>query len=44
MLEPQARAALLRSGLVAALAFSACGGILHCMALVENDHAIEVGA
>ena len=43
MLEPQARASLLRGGLVAALALAA-DGVLHRMALVENDHSIEVGA
>ena len=36
-------AALLRGGLVAALALAA-GGVLHGVALVEDDHAVEVGA
>ena len=43
VLEPQARAALLRGGLVAALAFAA-DRVLHGVALVENDHSVEVGA
>jgi hypothetical protein len=43
VLEAQARAALLRGGLVAALALAA-GGVLHGVALVENDHSVEVGA
>ena len=43
VLEPQARAALLRGGLVAAFALAA-GGVLHGVALVENDHSVEVGA
>ena len=43
VLEPQARAALLRRRLVAALALAA-GGVLHGVALVEDDHAVEVGA
>ena len=43
VLQPQARAALLRGGLVAAFALAA-GGVLHGVALVENDHSVEVGA
>ena len=43
VLEPQARAALLRGGLVAALALAA-DRVLHGVALVENDHSVEVGA
>ena len=43
VLEPQARAALLRGGLVAAFALAA-DGVLHGVALVENDHSVEVGA
>ena len=38
MLKAQPRAFLLRGGLVAAR------GILHRVALVENDYPIEVGA
>lgn len=43
VLEPKARTALLRGGDVAAFALAA-GGILHGVALVEDDHSIEVGA
>ena len=43
VLEPQARAPLLRGGLVAAFALAA-DGVLHRVALVENDHSVEVGA
>src|SRR3546814_892413 len=43
VLEPQARAALLRGGLVATLALAA-GCVLHGVALVEDDHSIEIGA
>ena len=43
VLEPQARAPLLRGRLVAALALAA-DGVLHGMALVEDDHSVEVGA
>ena len=43
MLQAQARPTLLGGCLVAALAFAA-GGILHRMALVEDDHSVEVGA
>ena len=41
VLEAQPGAALLRGGLVAALAFAA-GGVLHRVAFVENDHAVEI--
>src|SRR3546814_9012413 len=40
VLEPQARAALLRGGLVATLALAA-GCVLHGVALVEDDHSIR---
>ena len=43
MLKPEARASLLRRGLVAALALAA-DGVLHGVALVENDHSVEAGA
>ena len=43
VLKPQAGAALLRGGLVAAFALAA-GGVLHGVALVEDDHAVEIGA
>ena len=43
VLEPQAGAALLRRLLIAALAFAAAG-VLHGVALVEHDHAVEVAA
>ena len=43
VLEPQPRAALLRGGLVAAFALAA-DRVLHGVALVENDHSVEVGA
>ena len=43
VLEPQARAALLRGGLVAAFALAA-NRVLHGVALVEDDHSVEVGA
>ena len=41
MLKPQARAALLRRRLVAALALLA-GGVRHGVRLVEQDHAVEI--
>ena len=40
MLEPQARASLLRRRLVAALALTA-DRVLHGVALVENDHSVK---
>ena len=43
VLEPQARAALLRRLLIAALGLAAAG-VLHGVALVEDDHAVEVAA
>ena len=43
VLEPQAGAALLRRLLIAALAVAAAG-VLHGVALVEHDHAVEVAA
>ena len=43
VLKPKSGAALLRGGLVAAFSLAA-GGVLHGMALVENDHAVEIGA
>ena len=43
MLEPESGATLLRGGLVAAFALAA-GGVLHGVALVENDHSVEIGA
>ena len=43
MLEPQARAPLLRGRLVAALALAA-DRVLHGVALVEDDHSVEIGA
>src|SRR3546814_17109343 len=43
VLKPKARTALLRGGDVAVLALAACG-VLHGVALVEDDHSIEVGA
>jgi hypothetical protein len=43
MLEPQARAPLLRGRLLTPLALTA-NGVLHGVALVENDHSVEVGA
>ena len=43
VLQAQARAPLLRGGLVAAFALAA-GGVLHGMALVEDDHSVEIGA
>ena len=43
VLEAQARAALLRGGDVAAFALAATG-VLHGVALVENNHSVEVGA
>ena len=42
VLQAQARAALLRGRLIAAFAFVA-SGILHGMALVEDDDAVEIG-
>ena len=42
VLEPKSSAALLRGGDVTAFALAA-GGVLHGVALVENDHSIEVG-
>ena len=43
VLEPQARAPLLRGRLVTALALAA-NRVLHGVALVEDDHSVEVGA
>ena len=43
MLQAQAGAALLRRRLIAALALAA-RGILHGVALVEDDDAVEVAA
>ena len=43
MLEPQARASLLRGRLVTTLAL-ASNGVLHRMRLVEDDHSVEIGA
>ena len=43
MLQPQARAPLLRGGLVTPLAL-ATNRVLHGVALVEDDHSVEVGA
>jgi hypothetical protein len=43
VLQAQARTPLLRRRLVAALALAA-GGVLHGVALVEDDDSIEVGA
>ena len=43
MLQAQAGAPLLRGSDVAPFALAAAG-ILHGMALVENNHSIEVGA
>jgi len=43
VLEPQARSALLGGRLVAAFALAA-NRVLHGVALVEDDHSIEVGA
>src|SRR3546814_3182939 len=43
VLEPQIGAALLRERLLAALALTA-GGVGHRVRLVEDDHAVEVGA
>ena len=43
VLEPEARASLLRRGLVAALALSAAG-VRHGVAFVEDDDAIEIRA
>jgi hypothetical protein len=40
VLETQAHSALLRGHLLAALGLAA-GGVLHGMALVEHDHAVE---
>jgi len=42
VLEPQAGPALLRGRGVTAFA-SAAGGVLHGVALVEDDHSVEVG-
>jgi len=42
VLQAQARTALLRGGGVAAFA-PAAGGVLHGVALVEDDHSVEVG-
>jgi hypothetical protein len=41
--KPQARTTLLRGGDVATFALAA-GGILHGVALVENDYSVEIGA
>ena len=43
VLKPKPGAALLRGGLVAALSLAA-GGVLHGVALVEDDDAVEIGA
>ena len=43
MLEPQPRAPLLRGGDIAPVSFAA-SGILHGVAFIENDRAVEVGA
>src|SRR3546814_20590857 len=43
VLEPQTGAALLRERLLAALALTA-GGVGHRLRLVEDDHAVQVGA
>ncbi len=43
VLKPESRTALLRGGLVAAFSLAA-GRVLHGMALVENDHPVEIGA
>jgi transcriptional regulator GlxA family with amidase domain len=43
VLQAQARAALLGGRDIAAFALAATG-VLHGMALVENDHSVEVGA
>ncbi len=43
MLKAKPGAALLRRGLVAAVALAACG-ILHRVALIENDDTIKIGA
>ncbi len=43
MLKPQAGTTLLRGRGLTARAASA-GGVLHGMALVEDDHAVEVSA
>ena len=43
MLEPEACAALLRRRRVASLCL-ATAGILHIVALVENDDAVEIAA
>jgi hypothetical protein len=41
VLEAEPSAALLRSRLIAALALAA-GGVLHGVALVENDNPVEI--
>ena len=43
VLKPESRTSLLRGGLVASLSLAA-SGVLHGMALVENDHPVEIGA
>src|ERR1700738_2763779 len=43
MLKAKPRTALLRRGLVAAFALAACG-VLHRVALIENDDTIKIGA
>ena len=43
MLQPKPGAALLRRSLVAAFALPA-GRVLHRVRLVENNHAVEIGA
>ena len=43
VLQAQARTSLLGWRLVAAFALAA-GGVLHGVALVEDDHSVEVGA
>ncbi len=43
VLEPQARTPLLRRRLVTPLALAA-NRVLHGVALVEDDHSVEIGA
>ncbi len=43
VLQAQARTALLRGRNIAPLSFAATG-VLHGVALVENDHSVEIGA
>jgi hypothetical protein len=42
VLEPEARASLLRRCLLAALALAA-DGVLHGVGFVEDDHSVEIG-